>query len=47
MNLALYSAPIEIPEPDIFLFWHRRHDHDPAHKWLREQISAEVQAFQV
>jgi DNA-binding transcriptional LysR family regulator len=47
LRLATYSAPIEIPEPDIFLFWHRRHDHDPAHSWLREQISAMVQEFQV
>ncbi len=47
LNLALYSAPIDVPEPDILLFWHRRHDQDPAHGWLREQIYATAQEFRV
>jgi DNA-binding transcriptional LysR family regulator len=45
LGLALYSAPVEIPEPDIFLFWHRRRDQDPAHRWLREQISVATREF--
>jgi DNA-binding transcriptional LysR family regulator len=45
LNLAVYSAPIDIPEPDIYLFWHRRHDQDPAHRWLREQIAAATREF--
>lgn len=43
LRLALYAAPIEIPEPDICMFWHRRHDQDPAHRWLREQIALATQ----
>jgi DNA-binding transcriptional LysR family regulator len=45
LQLALYAAPIEVPEPDICLFWHRRHDQDPAHRWLRAQITAASREF--
>jgi DNA-binding transcriptional LysR family regulator len=26
--------------PEISLYWHKRHDEDAAHRWLREQIVA-------
>jgi DNA-binding transcriptional LysR family regulator len=26
--------------PEICLYWHKRHDEDSAHQWLREQIVA-------
>jgi DNA-binding transcriptional LysR family regulator len=45
LRLAMYSAPIEVPAPDICLFWHRRHDQDPAHRWLRAQITAASREF--
>ena len=38
--LAIYEPPMAVPVPDISLYWHRRHDQDPAHRWLREQIVA-------
>jgi DNA-binding transcriptional LysR family regulator len=32
--------PIEMPPMIEILQWHRAHDHDPAHIWLREQMRA-------
>jgi DNA-binding transcriptional LysR family regulator len=37
-GLAIYEPPIEIPVPKIEIYWHRRHDKNPTHMWLREQI---------
>ena len=30
--------PLTLPPLEVFLYWHRLHDTDPAHQWLREQI---------
>lgn len=38
LGLACYAPPVPIPVPEISLYWHRRRDHDPAHRWLREQV---------
>jgi DNA-binding transcriptional LysR family regulator len=38
LGLASYAPPIPIPAPEISLYWHRRRDHDPAQRWLREQV---------
>lgn len=40
MELAIYELPIKTPAPQISLYWHQRHDKNPAHVWLREQIVA-------
>lgn len=40
LRLAIYEPPMAVPVPEISLYWHRRHDQDPAHRWLREQIVA-------
>ncbi|HYM32871.1 MAG TPA: LysR family transcriptional regulator [Candidatus Cybelea sp.] len=45
LGLAIYQPPFEVPVPEINLYWHRRHDQDPAHRWLREQIVAGVREF--
>jgi DNA-binding transcriptional LysR family regulator len=47
LELALYEPPVPVPVPDISLYWHKRHDGDPAHRWLREQIVAAVEPFVV
>jgi DNA-binding transcriptional LysR family regulator len=36
----LYEIPVELPKLPISQAWHVRHDLDPAHQWLREQITA-------
>jgi hypothetical protein len=29
----------------MYLVWHARHQHDPAHTWLRGQVDAVVAAL--
>lgn len=40
LGVAQYRAPIELPRPDIQMYWHSRRDRDPLHRWLRAQIVA-------
>ncbi len=40
MNLKLLPPPIAIEGFTISMVWHQRHDNNPAHKWLRQQIIA-------
>lgn len=41
---GLASAPVPVPCPALpmYLIWHRRHQHDPAHRWLRAELEALV-----
>jgi DNA-binding transcriptional LysR family regulator len=34
-----------VPVPEIRLYWHKRHDRNPAHRWLRERIFDAVKPF--
>jgi DNA-binding transcriptional LysR family regulator len=34
-----------LPPIDIAQYWHERHQRDPAHRWLREQILAVCQTI--
>lgn len=45
LRLGIYQSPIPIPVPDVSLYWHRRHDDEPAHRWLREQVIAAAKVF--
>jgi DNA-binding transcriptional LysR family regulator len=36
----LYEIPAELPKLPLSQAWHVRHDLDPAHQWLRNQITA-------
>lgn len=38
LGLAIYLPPFEPPRLDVMLYWHRRHENDPAQDWLRQQI---------
>lgn len=38
LGLGLYEPPLELPEPEICMHWHSRHDRSPAHRWLRRQV---------
>lgn len=44
LGVGMYRAPIDIPAPDIRMYWHARRDRDPLHRWLREQIVAVLDA---
>ena len=39
-ELLLRELPFELPPIDVGLLWHRRHERDPAHRWLRETVGA-------
>ncbi len=38
------SVPLPLPAPTMpmYMIWHLRHRHDPAHSWLRSQLEAVV-----
>ena len=40
LHLAIRKPPLELTGYTMQLAWHRRHDSDPAHAWLREQVRA-------
>jgi DNA-binding transcriptional LysR family regulator len=48
-SLTVRTLPFEMPRIEIGLLWHRRHERDPAHRWLRDTIAtvAEQQAVQI
>jgi len=37
-GLAIHNPPLTIEGFTLHAIWHRRHDADPAHRWLRDQI---------
>jgi DNA-binding transcriptional LysR family regulator len=39
-DLASAPVPVPCPEMPMYLIWHQRHQQDPAHQWLRQQIEA-------
>ena len=39
-DLACRPLPFDLPEIDVSLLWHRRHEHDPAQRWLRDTLTA-------
>jgi DNA-binding transcriptional LysR family regulator len=40
LGLAMFQPPVDVPVPEVTMYWHSRHDKDPAHKWLRGEIVA-------
>jgi DNA-binding transcriptional LysR family regulator len=39
-ELAIRDLPLALPPVHVEMLWHLRHDADPAHAWLREQVTA-------
>lgn len=37
-QLELRPLPLALSPIHVALLWHRRHERDPAHRWLREQV---------
>lgn len=35
LDLMSYPVPVDLPVLPLVLRWHRRHDRDPAHHWMR------------
>ena len=40
LGLALVAPPLQLAGFTLALAWHRRHEDDPAHAWLRAQVEA-------
>jgi DNA-binding transcriptional LysR family regulator len=38
LDLAIYQPPAPMAAPEISLYWHSRHDRNPAHAWMREHV---------
>jgi DNA-binding transcriptional LysR family regulator len=47
LGLAVYRPPVEIPAPEIRMYWHKRHDGHPAHRWLRGEILTAIKPFRM
>jgi DNA-binding transcriptional LysR family regulator len=45
LGLDIYRPPVDVPAPEVRLYWHVRHDRSPPHIWLREQIVAATDAL--
>jgi DNA-binding transcriptional LysR family regulator len=45
LGLSIYLPPLEVPVPEVRMYWHKRHDRSPAHCWLREQVVAATEAL--
>jgi DNA-binding transcriptional LysR family regulator len=39
LRLASFEPPLEVPNVRMAMFWHARHDTDPAHAFLRQEIA--------
>lgn len=37
-NITRHPVPVDRPEIDLAMLWHRRNDNAPLHRWLRDQI---------
>jgi len=38
-NLSAFQLPFEVPGFSVGMLWHRKHNQDPGHLWLRELIT--------
>jgi DNA-binding transcriptional LysR family regulator len=45
LDLMMFKPPVEVPAADVRMYWHKRHDKHPAHRWLRNQIVAAMRPF--
>jgi DNA-binding transcriptional LysR family regulator len=40
LPLVMLPLPVSVGEINIAVYWHQRHQSDPAHRWLRERLGA-------
>lgn len=41
-DFAVAPVPLECPDMPMFMVWHLRHQSDPMHRWLRQQLEIVV-----
>jgi DNA-binding transcriptional LysR family regulator len=46
-GLALRTVPIALPRIEVGMLWHRRHDRDPAQRWLRSTVGEVVRSLAI
>lgn len=46
LGLAVYDFPIDIPPIPIYMMWSKAFDHDPANKWLLDQLREVIQKME-
>jgi len=39
-DLGCARVPVACPKMPMYMIWHMRHQHDPAHRWLRAELEA-------
>jgi DNA-binding transcriptional LysR family regulator len=39
LPIQVFAPPVAMPRFTLSMFWHRRHDADPAHVWLRRALA--------
>lgn len=44
-DLVMRPLPFTVPRIDVGTLWHRRHERDPAHRWLREHVARAATAL--
>jgi len=44
-GLAVRPFPGSLPAIEVSLLWHRRHERDPAQRWLRQTFTATARAL--
>jgi len=44
-GLAVRPVPFELPRIEVGMLWHRRHERDPAQRWLRETVEEVVKGL--
>src|SRR3546814_13226612 len=35
LDMDIFQPPVELPDMEIYQYWHERYDRDPGHAWLR------------
>ncbi|MBV9795491.1 MAG: LysR family transcriptional regulator [Actinobacteria bacterium] len=45
LGLVARPFPFPVPPVPVIVSWHHRHDTDPAHRWLRDQVGEALRAI--
>ena len=45
LPLVIFEPPLPIAVPEIRMYWHARHDDEPPHRWVLDQILEAVGAL--
>jgi LysR substrate binding domain-containing protein len=37
-DIAIHEPPVKLSEQYLYMMWHAKNEHEPGHRWLREQM---------